>query len=185
MATDIFGYGDGSIVVAGSVTLGAFDGFAIARYTSAGVLDTSFGYGTGYVTASVASIGFVATAGHPAIDVNGNIDVAGTSAGDFIVFRFTSEGVLDTTFGGGNGYVMTAIGSSAGATGLRVFGPTNSEIEVAGVATHVKHAVDGTRSTQDFASRPENCSSHCRCCWHCGQENLNSLMTPFVLGFVG
>src|SRR5215469_15964095 len=27
-----------------------------------------------------------------------------------------------------------------------------------------------------WISRPENCSSHCKCCWHRGQENLNWFM---------
>ena len=47
-----------------------------------------------------------------AVDSNGKIVVVGTSNGDFAVARYNSNWTLDTTFGGGDGWVTTDLGSN-------------------------------------------------------------------------
>ena len=103
---------DGKIVVAGTSNgSGNFD-FALARYTTAGVLDTTFGGGDGKVTTDIVTADAdYATA--VAIQADGKIVVAGYSNGsgtnDFALARYTAAGVLDTTFGGGDGKLVTDI----------------------------------------------------------------------------
>ncbi|HKG11857.1 MAG TPA: hypothetical protein VKB12_00905, partial [Pyrinomonadaceae bacterium] len=94
---------DGKIVAAGETVSAVFPGtndIAVARYTTAGVLDTTFG-GTGKVT---TDHGLGANNAANAVTMSGtNIVVAGyeTVSGnnDFMVARYTSAGVLDPTFG--------------------------------------------------------------------------------------
>ena len=100
----------GKIVVGGSARVGGNDNFALARYTSAGVLDTTFGGGDGHVTTDFSSgddriHGLVAQS-------DGKLVAAGySSANDFALARYTADGVLDTTFGT-NGKVTTDLGST-------------------------------------------------------------------------
>jgi len=94
---------DGKIVVAGFP--------ALARYNSDGSLDTTFGT-EGKVTNAFASRGGSAMT----LDAAGDIVVAGTTEGtttdwDFALARYTSEGILDTTFGVG-GKVITDFNTS-------------------------------------------------------------------------
>jgi len=88
--------------------------FAVARYTSAGVLDTSFSTDGKLTT----DIGSGTDYGHAvAVDSNDRIVVAGyawnDSNRDFAVVRHTSAGVLDaafsSAFGAVDGMVMTPI----------------------------------------------------------------------------
>ena len=103
----------GRIVVAGYSDNGSDNDFAVARYTSAGVLDTSFGT-DGKLTTAI-SAGDDDDAYGVAVDLDDRIIVTGhTWSGnsrDFAVVRYTSAGVLDTSFGSG-GIVTTAIGAS-------------------------------------------------------------------------
>lgn len=100
---------DGRIVVAGSSIGGASGSDVIVqRYTSGGVLDTTFS-GDGIASFNVpdsVSGGAYALALQP----DGHIVVAGTtgSAGtiDFLLLRFDTGGALDTTFDG-DGVVVT------------------------------------------------------------------------------
>ena len=98
---------DDKIVVA---VAGASE-FVLARYTSAGVLDTSFN-GTGKVTTNPG--GVVSTSQGLALQSDGRIVVAGSASNgsnfDFAVVRYLSTGALDTTFNG-TGFVLTPIGS--------------------------------------------------------------------------
>ena len=96
----------GRIVVAGLSNLV----FALARLTSSGKLDTTFGGGDGIVTRSTCFGGM----GNVLIDQEERIVVGCTESDEFTLIRFTSSGELDTTFGGG-GIVMTSfdgVGSS-------------------------------------------------------------------------
>jgi uncharacterized delta-60 repeat protein len=100
------------------------DNFAVARYTTSGVLDTTFGGGTGYVITDVSKGNFTFSsknkanpsanneAAAVAIDSSGRIVVVGRAStfndiygesGDaaFVVARYTSTGALDTTFNSG------------------------------------------------------------------------------------
>jgi uncharacterized delta-60 repeat protein/uncharacterized repeat protein (TIGR01451 family) len=102
---------DGKIVLAGYSVGSTFD-FALARYTTTGALDSTFGTG-GKVTTPIGAGEDVAQA--VAIQADGKIVAAGYSnigsTLDFAVVRYTTTGALDSTFGTG-GKVTTPIGSS-------------------------------------------------------------------------
>ncbi|MFM9960321.1 MAG: beta strand repeat-containing protein, partial [Planctomycetaceae bacterium] len=104
----------GNYVVSGSTYNGSDQDFTLARYTSLGVLDTTFGGGDGIVITDIGSYPDVANT--VVVDANGNYVVAGYTSNedgyDFALLRYTSLGVLDTMFGGGDGIVITDLGSS-------------------------------------------------------------------------
>ncbi len=106
---------DGKIVVAGSSNNGDDDDLTLARYTTAGALDTNFGSdSSGWVITDAIQAGEEEVARAVAIDSNDNIVVAGISDNgsddDFAVTRYTTAGALDTSFSS-DGKVATAIGS--------------------------------------------------------------------------
>jgi uncharacterized delta-60 repeat protein len=88
----------GRIIVGGYMQIGAYDDFAVARYSTAGTLDTSFG-ATGVVT---IDFGNESRAVGVALDSLGRIVVAGIVANgttsDFAVARLTAAGALDPSF---------------------------------------------------------------------------------------
>lgn len=101
----------GRIVVAGFYYVGTVPDIFVVRYTGDGILDTSFG-GDGIVTTSIA-IGN--DSGHAvALDGQGRIVVAGYTYNgtnnDIAVLRYTEDGTLDASFGGGDGIVTTPVG---------------------------------------------------------------------------
>lgn len=115
---------DGKIVVAGAINsklnapLTASDvGFGIVRYTSSGMPDKTFGTG-GVVATDFGATATDSGAFALALQSNGDI-VAGGAAGittagtfaspAFALSRYTSAGVLDTSFGT-SGIVITPIG---------------------------------------------------------------------------
>lgn len=110
-ATSIALQSDGKIVVAGT----SGGDFAVARYKTDGGLDTSFS-GDGVLTTNTDSLGgnFSTAAGNAvAIQSDGKIVVAGSIQNgselqDFALVRYTSVGVLDTTFDG-DGFVTIGI----------------------------------------------------------------------------
>ncbi len=92
----------GNTIVAGG-TVGS-SGFGIARFTSNGLADTSFG-GTGRVSGSGASgRGLV-------MQPDGKILVTGQSNSDFGLVRFNYDGSLDTGFGNGGSVVTDVYGA--------------------------------------------------------------------------
>src|SRR5260221_8974167 len=100
------------ILVAGST----FDpstgttGIVLARYTANGTLDA--GYAGGFVSAPIGPGTSVDNASL-VLQGDGSIVVAGaTTAGDFVLRRYDSNGVLDSNFGT-NGTVTTHVGPSA------------------------------------------------------------------------
>jgi uncharacterized delta-60 repeat protein len=103
---------DGKIVVVGSANNGANYDFALARYTTNGVLDTAFN-GTGKVTTPIGSGDDQAYS--LKVQSDGKIVVAGRSHNgsnyDFALARYTTNGVLDTTFNG-TGKVTTGVGNT-------------------------------------------------------------------------
>lgn len=114
---------DGKIIAVGSSRCGHYcSKFALARYTSYGSLDSTFGSGGTVTTAIQGSDAAAAVARQH----DGKIVVAGTSsrilgAPSFAVARFTDEGSLDTTFGG-DGMVTTLVGTASEAAGLAIRG---------------------------------------------------------------
>ncbi len=83
--------------------------FALARYSNAGVIDTTFGTGgTGIVT---TSIGVVAQIFGATLDQSGNIFTAGLSDNQVAAARYTPNGSLDTTFGI-SGIITTTVNSN-------------------------------------------------------------------------
>jgi uncharacterized delta-60 repeat protein len=102
---------DGYIVISGAAVLSGQPVFAVARCDTSGALDTGFN-STGIVT---TIIGSAAQAYSVKIQADGKIVVGGISDNHFAVARYTTAGLLDTaSFGGGNGYVITVIGSNDG-----------------------------------------------------------------------
>lgn len=114
---------DGKIVAVGYSAKGNFSDydFALARYTAAGALDSTFGTG-GIVTTPIGSADDHAWGA--AIQSDGKIVVAGQSftspsESDAVVARYTSDGDLDSAFGTG-GIVTTDIGPLDGLSDVAI-----------------------------------------------------------------
>ena len=99
---------DGDILVAGTATPSSGSGseFALAEFTSSGVLDTTFGNGTGEVLTSFAAAGSTSSDSANAMVVSGGgtIYVGGSSnaAGkglDFAIAAYNADGSADSSFG--------------------------------------------------------------------------------------
>jgi uncharacterized delta-60 repeat protein len=133
---------DGKIIAAGHDEAFPDADFALARYTTAGILDATFGVdgivhtdlgGTddfGYATA----IGLADT-----IIVAGSADDFGDT--DFAVVRYLANGTLDSTFGG-DGIVVTDFGPNFfGAEAYAVAVLADGRVVVAGTALN---AINGT-----------------------------------------
>ncbi len=90
--------GDQKIVVAGLGGPPGESDFALARYTKAGALDTSFSAPDGKLTTDFGGVSF---ADDVALQADGKILVAGTDnshTGDFALARYNTDGSLDTSF---------------------------------------------------------------------------------------
>ncbi len=125
---------NGQIIAAGYVYF-PNQQIAIARYNSDGSLDTSFG-SNGLVVTNYGSASATTIAQAVGVDSSNNIIVAGytfdsTSGTSIIIARYTSSGVLDSSFGTG-GIATLYIGGGASANALVV--TSTNEIIVAGVA---------------------------------------------------
>ncbi len=134
---------DGKILVTG-VSYDDSSGvqlMALARFTSNGVLDNFFAsgglatYGAGYFDDSAYDV---------ALQADGKILVAGNSSGEFFVARYTTAGVLDTSFGGGDG-LATADFHLDGEAGVAV--QPDGKIVVAGHFAVTRLTVDGEIDT--------------------------------------
>lgn len=125
---------DGRFVIAAACT-GANDyDFCVARFTQAGLLDTTFN-GSGFTITPVGSDQDVASA--IALHADGRIVVAGrcgTSTQQFCAVRYTAAGTLDTSFNG-VGKVFTSIGTGQETvvTGLAI--QADQKIVVSGYCT--------------------------------------------------
>lgn len=133
---------DGRVVVAG--TSGS-QAFALARYTSSGTLDATFGAGgivtTGYVNGTSG-------ASHVALRPGGRIVAAGyfavTGGGGFALTQYHADGSLDASFGTG-GRVTTDFGVNSGASELvlRLDGKAVALGSVPGGAALVQYTAEG------------------------------------------
>jgi uncharacterized delta-60 repeat protein len=132
-------------------------GIGLVRYTSAGELDTTFGT-NGITVTTFAGIAF-----DPfgfAVQKNGDILIGGvatTTSGlnKFGLVRYTSNGVLDTTFGT-SGLVITQVGNRSDAPSALLLQPNGQIVmggfEVAvgnipGMMSLVRYNVNGTLDT--------------------------------------
>lgn len=94
---------DGAIVTGAGITSAGLPQIGLIRYTTAGILDTTYGAGAGYI--QYASLSSTATvAGLDIQYVGSNTDkviVAASSAttNQLWVLRFNTDGSIDTTFG--------------------------------------------------------------------------------------
>ena len=144
---------DGKILVTGYSSNGSNDDIALIRYNADGTLDTSFGGGDGIVTTTVGSGN---EAGYSvAVQADGKILVGGTSWNgsnyDIVVVRYNTNGTLDTSFGGGDGIVTTAVGSGTD-TGYGIVVQADGRILVTGYSLNgstndvvlIRYNTDGT-----------------------------------------
>ncbi len=129
---------DQKIVIAGTTTSSSTNSIVVARYSTNGTLDTS-GFNTSSGYNSVLHPGTTNIANAVVIDSNGKIVIAGQSDTKMIVARFTSAGILDTTFkslliAGTTGYNLQSLaGSPTIAYGLGF--QANGDIIVCGSTT--------------------------------------------------
>jgi uncharacterized delta-60 repeat protein len=104
---------DGKIILGGNSGVSASlpqQRFALARFTSAGRLDTTFSQ-DGKLTTHPIEGGTASQVRGLRVQQNGKIVAAGGVDGKFAVARYLSNGTLDTTFSG-NGTVVTDLGGS-------------------------------------------------------------------------
>jgi uncharacterized delta-60 repeat protein len=158
---------DGKILLAGNCRTGNFYDIAMARYTSVGALDATFGDGDGIV---VTSIGTNDSAESIALQRDGKILLGGYGCVaddyDFALLRFTAAGTPDLTFGGGDGRVTTPIGSPADDRGAAVAIQPDGRILLGGHTSYssvefaaVRYTSQGTLDTSfggDGSSPPES-----------------------------
>lgn len=128
-ATDIAIQTDGSIVVAG--TLNSSD-FVLYRFTSGGALDTSFGVNGRTVLdfGGIEALEAIGLQSDNKIIAVGRTNLNGGD--DFAIARFNANGSLDTTFGGGDGKVVTNFAGADGA--YAIFVRSDDKFVVAGTA---------------------------------------------------
>ena len=131
-----FEQSNGDIVAVAQVDFvqGAATGIGLVRYTSTGALDTTFGT-NGITNTSFAGFNF--TPFGFAVQKNGDILVAGEAIGsgeagriEFGLARYTSNGILDATFGNG-GLVTTLVGVRVDVPTAMLLQP-NGKIVMAG-----------------------------------------------------
>ena len=119
------------------VAMTAIGSSASAEQISAGDLDTTFGGGDGKVITDLVTADNDAVRA-VAIQADGKIVVAGYSNGsgndDFALARYTTSGVLDTTFGGGDGIVTTDIVTADADYAQAVAIQADGKIVVAGTS---------------------------------------------------
>ncbi|SFL27181.1 cadherin domain-containing protein, partial [Azotobacter beijerinckii] len=102
---------DGKILLAGSSYQGGNQAFALVRYNADGSLDTSFGVSGKIITDLGLSHDYAFSVN---VQADGSILVAGHNTTDFVLLRYDSNGVLDSSFGTG-GVVTTNFGSGDSA----------------------------------------------------------------------
>jgi uncharacterized delta-60 repeat protein len=99
---------------------------AVARYSLAGALDTSFGTGGYFTTSSALLFRAIALESDGSIVVGGNQSYQasdGTYHDEMAVAHLTANGVADTTFGTlGTGFAYVQIGRASDLSGLAIDG---------------------------------------------------------------
>jgi uncharacterized delta-60 repeat protein len=104
---------NGNILVAGQSSVNSGQ-MMLARLTPAGVSDTTFNAlgtspsGPGYVISNITNYGG-AQANSLLVQQNGDLIIAGSNGLTAVSARYSANGVLNTTYGSPNGYVITTI----------------------------------------------------------------------------
>ncbi len=127
---------NGDLVAAGFATIGGTAQIALARFLPTGILDKRFGT-LGTVTTNVR--GVFDSASSVVIQPQGQIVIGGVSAtgsgaglsADFVLARYTTNGSIDRTFGGGP--VITSFGQPSAIT--QVVLQADGEIVASGKTT--------------------------------------------------
>ncbi len=140
---------DGKIVVAGRVS--GISAMVVARYTTDGILDVTFGAGLGYIT---LALGIDSGADAVVVQPDGKIVVAGYDITDItqelVVARFEADGTPDLSFGAGLGYVSKVVDDYSLAYSVAL--QSDGKIVVAGISGNagissmlvVRYLADGT-----------------------------------------
>jgi uncharacterized delta-60 repeat protein len=136
---------DGKILMCGQTTafstLAVPYSFVLARYTTNGSLDTSFGAGTGYILTNFSLINSqygTSTANSLVIQTNGYIVLGGScyrnasGANGFALARYDTIGNLDTSFGSGGVVVTGPFSSGNNSIGHSVALQSNGYIILGG-----------------------------------------------------
>lgn len=123
------------------IAAGGESDFLLARYTSNGTLDSSFGAGGKIASVFGSTIG---SAYAVALAPDGKLVVAGYSSNDFSLARFTETGALDTSFGTG-GKVVNRLNPSNSDLATAVAVQSDGKIVAAGWVNA------GLTSDADFA----------------------------------
>jgi uncharacterized delta-60 repeat protein len=113
---------DGKLVVAGSAAGPSGDAFALARYTPAGALDSTFGSSGRVITGFGGDQDWAQAV---AVQADGKIVAAGKTGNqccggtfDFALARYTAGGTLDTAFGAGGKVTTDFAGGTDNAHAL-------------------------------------------------------------------
>lgn len=139
--TSLFLRPDGQILLAGYGNLGGTYHFALAQYTSAGVLDPGFGTNGIAITYFPLSSGSSIFGGELLPD--GKLLAVGQATSDFALARYLPNGSLDQTFG--NGGVQTTYFSVESRANAVVTLPDGRIVAGGGAA------YDNDATTQNFA----------------------------------
>jgi uncharacterized delta-60 repeat protein len=98
-------------IVTGDTRINNISTLFVAKYTSSGILDSTFGSGKGYVIGEYYT-GKTSTGSSVVLDNSGNILVAGSATdindiGRLLITKYSRDGVLDSNFGGGKGWITS------------------------------------------------------------------------------
>jgi len=135
----VFEDDDGNLIVAGEASVSGTREFAVAKFDSGGVLDTSYGT-SGYETAGYGSENI--TVVDAAMDDSSNVYMVAyysdaTAMQMYpVLTKFTSEGVLDTSFGT-DGFVVVMHSSTMFWPGTIMVDDDNKIVLVGGMGTTV------------------------------------------------
>ena len=140
---------DDTILSGGFATSGTATDFALAHYSFGGVLDTTFGTSglltTAFPSASAVANGLALQADGKIVAAGQEAPALGLSPSAFALARYSSTGVLDTSFGT-SGLVTTNFSSGSADYG-RAVAINRFGILIAGNTTS-----SSVGSTQDFAA---------------------------------
>lgn len=145
-ARDVVVQPGGKVVVAGTAASASdpqVRNFLVARYTSAGTLDTTFGVAGGGVTeldlGGRDEVGAIAIGYHNTL---GNLVVAGSRNSQMALVALTPDGQLDTRFSGDGILTTTIPGTANGLFATGSLFPPVRKLVFAGGNGHVARYVD-------------------------------------------